>query len=337
MMDRHALAALPKLELHLHLEGAAPPAFIRDRAKRNHVDLSGLFDDQGRYRWQDFCGFLTAYEAACTALKTPQDFHDLTLAVLENSASHGVIYTECFVSPDFCGGGDLIAWRDHLAAIEAAAASAHQHSGIVVRTIVTCIRQFGPAQARKVAACAQETAGQFVAGFGMAGDETQFQAQDFVWSFDAAREAGLGLTAHAGEWAGPDAIRATLQDLRVSRIGHGVRAIEDPELLDTLAERGVVLEICPGSNVALGVYPKLHDHPVAKLRDAGVKVTVSTDDPPFFGTSMTQEYDALAHCFRWGRDEFAEIARVALDAAFIDAPVRATLQKRLEEACPTPT
>lgn len=337
MMDRHTLAALPKLELHLHLEGAAPPAFIRERAKRNHVDLSGLFDDQGQYRWQDFRGFLSVYYAVCTALKTPQDFHDLTLAVLENSASHGVIYTECFLSPDFCGGGDLSAWCDHLAAIDAAAQTAQAQSGIVMRAIVTCIRHNGPEQARRIAICAQETAGQFVRGFGMAGDEAQFRPKDFIWSFDAAREAGLGLTAHAGEWAGPDAIRATLQDLRVSRIGHGVRATEDPAVLETLAETGVVLEICPGSNIALGLYAKLPDHPVAKLRDAGVKVTVSTDDPPFFGTSMTQEYSWLAQCFGWGRDDFADIARIALDAAFIDAPARAVLQNRLEEACPTLT
>lgn len=337
MTDHDALAAIPKLELHLHLEGAAPPAFIRDRAKRNHIDLSRVFDEQGQYRWQGFSGFLSTYDAVCTALKTPQDFHDLTLAVLDNSASHGVIYTECFLSPDFCGGGDLNAWRDHLAAIDAAAQTAQAQSGIVMRAIVTCIRHHGPERARKVAICAQETAGQFVTGFGMAGDEARFQPKDFIWSYDAAREAGLGLTAHAGEWAGPEAIRATLRDLRVSRIGHGVRAIEDRAVQDLLAERGVVLEICPRSNIALGLYPKLHDHPVAKLRDAGVKVTVSTDDPPFFGTGMTQEYSALADCFGWGRDDFADIARIALDAAFIDAPARAVLQNRLEEACPTPT
>ncbi|MDD7969745.1 adenosine deaminase [Roseinatronobacter alkalisoli] len=334
MTDRHELAKIPKLELHLHLEGAAPPAFIRELAKRRHIDLSGLFDEQGQYRWQGFAGFLAAYEAACAALKTPQDYHDLTLIVLENAASHGVIYTETFLSPDFCGAGDIVAWRDFLAAIEAAAESAQSQSGIVMRAIVTCIRHNGPAQARKIAACAQETAGHFVTGFGMAGDETCFQPCEFSWSFDAAREAGLGLTVHAGEWAGPDAIRAALHDLRVSRIGHGVRAIEDRALVAHLAENGVVLETCPGSNVALGLYPRLRDHPVARLRDAGAKVTVSTDDPPFFRTDMTREYDGLAQSFGWGASDFAEIARTALDAAFTDAPTRAMLQKRLEEACP---
>lgn len=337
MMERDEIVQFPKLELHLHLEGAAPPAFIRDLAKRRKIDIAGVFDDQGQYRWTGFDGFLSTYDAVSSALTGPQDFHDLTLCVLDHAAGQGVIYTEAFLSPDFCGGGDGIAWRDHLAAIEAAAQTAQSRWGIVMRGIVTCIRHHGPQQARKIASCAQETAGQFVTGFGLAGDETMFRPQDFVWPFDAAREAGLGLTAHAGEWQGPDAIRATMRDLRVARIGHGVRAIQDPSLVAYLAESGVVLETCPGSNVALGVYARLRDHPVAKLRDAGVKVTVSTDDPPFFGTTMTREYEGLARCFGWGQAEFAQIAHTALDAAFIDAPARKLLLKRLEEACPIPT
>ena len=112
---------LPKLELHLHLEGAAPPAFIRGLAQRKGVDLSSIFDDHGAYNYTGFVDFLRVYEAACTVLTTPQDFHDLTLAVLEHSAAHGVIYSEAFLSPDFCGGGDLSAWRDYLAAIQTAA------------------------------------------------------------------------------------------------------------------------------------------------------------------------------------------------------------------------
>jgi len=140
-------AKLPKLELHLHLEGAAPPAFIRAQAKRKGVDLSGIFDVAGAYKYTGFVDFLRVYEAACTVLTTPQDFHDLTLAVLEQSAAHGVIYSEAFLSPDFCGGGDLVAWRDYLAAIEAAAATAESQMGITLRGCITCIRHFGPDKA----------------------------------------------------------------------------------------------------------------------------------------------------------------------------------------------
>lgn len=321
---------IPKLELHLHLEGAAPPAFIRAQAKRKSVDLSRIFDEHGNYAYRDFTEFLRIYEAACTVLTNPQDFHDLTLAVLEQSAQEGVIYTEAFLSPDFCGGGDLHAWRDYLAAIETAAATAEAQMGITLRGCVTCIRHFGPDQARQIARCAQETAGDFITGLGLAGDENMLHPKDFTYAFDAAREAGLGLTAHAGEWGGPQAVRDTLRDLGVSRIGHGVRAAEDPRLMEELAETGTVLEVCPGSNVALGVYPSLKHHPIDRLLRAGVKVTVSTDDPPFFHTTMRAEYDALADTFGWDSPEFDEIARNALDAAFCDADTRAKIAARLE-------
>lgn len=322
---------LPKVELHLHLEGAAPPAFIRAKAKAKGVDLSKIFDEQGAYAYRDFPHFLQVYEAACTVLTSPQDFHDLTLAVLEQSAEHGVIYSETFLSPDFCGGGDLAAWRDYLAAIETAAATAEAQMGITLRGVITCIRHFGPDQARVIARCAQETAGKFITGFGIAGNEAVLKPIDFAYAFDAAREAGLGLTAHAGEWGGPESVREALRDLQVSRIGHGVRAIEDLGLVDELAERGIVLEVCPGSNVALGLYKDMRAHPVCRLHERGVKVTISTDDPPFFHTTMSAEYQALARAFDWGEDEFAALNRIALDAAFCDSDTRARLHKRLEE------
>lgn len=325
------LTDLPKLELHLHLEGAAPPEFIRRLAERKRINLTGIFDEQGNYAYRDFVDFLRVYEAACTVLTTPQDFHDLTLAVLEHSAAQGVIYTEAFLSPDFCGGGDLIAWRDYLAAIEAAAATAETQRGIALRGCITCIRHFGPEQARQIARCAQETAGGFITGFGIAGDENRFHPKDFTYAFDAAREAYLGLTAHAGEWGGPQSVRDALDHLHVSRIGHGVRAVEDRALMAHLAERGIVLEVCPGSNIALGVYPDLKAHPIARLREAGVRVTVSTDDPPFFHTTMQREYQALADTFGWDIPEFTEINRIALDAAFCDPETRATLAARLEQ------
>ena len=145
------LASLPKVELHLHLEGAAPPAFIKGLAKEKKTDLSGLFSEDGSYKFNDFWQFLKVYEAATTTLQTPIDFYRLTLAVLEESAASGVIYTEIFLSPDFCGNRDLIAWREYLHAIREAAATAEATMGITMRGIVTCIRHFGPDKARQTA------------------------------------------------------------------------------------------------------------------------------------------------------------------------------------------
>jgi adenosine deaminase len=319
-----------KIELHLHLEGAAPPAFIRGLAAEKHADIGGIFDERGNYRFRDFWDFLKVYEAATSVLTTPKDYARLTRAVLEESAASGVIYSETFLSPDFCGGRDVGAWREYLLAIRETAAEAERRDGIILRGIITCIRHFGPEKARETAICAAETAGDWIVGFGIAGDEKVLAPGDFRWSFDCAREAGLRLTAHAGEWGGPESVRAALRDLEVERIGHGVRAIEDLALVDELAERGVVLECCPGSNVALGLYPGFRQHPIARLHDRGVKVTVSTDDPPFFHTTMAREFQMLHDAFDWDDGVFATLNRTALDAAFCDTDTKAAIAKKLE-------
>ena len=324
------MSGLPKVELHLHLEGAAPPTFIRGLAKEKHLDISGIFDARGNYRYRDFRDFLKVYEAATSALQTPGDYQRLTLAVLEESAASGVVYSETFVSPDFCGGRDLGAWREYLHAMHEAADQAERQLGITLRGIVTCIRHFGPEKARETAHCAAETAGDWIVGFGIAGDEKIGAPRDFRWAFDCAREAGLRLTAHAGEWGGPESVRAALHDLGVERIGHGVRAIEELALVDELAERGTVLEVCPGSNVALELYKGFRDHPIAELDRRGVKVTISTDDPPFFHTTMAREYEELHRAFDWDEGQFRKIARQSLDAAFCDADTKAKIAKKLE-------
>ena len=322
--------SMPKIELHTHLEGCAPPAFIRGLAAEKNLDISGIFNEDGSYAYRDFDHFLKVYEAACTTLQTPQDFYRLTRAVLEESASHGVIYQETFVSPDFCGGGDLPAWRDYLAAMKQAADE--MADTIILRGIVTCIRHFGPDAAKPVATCAVETYGDFITGFGMAGAEMVGRPGDYSYAFDQAREAGMPLTCHAGEWGGPDMVADTLRDLRVQRIGHGINAIKDPALVDRIAEAGIVLEVCPGSNVFLGASGDWPQHPIQRLRDAGVRVTVSTDDPPFFGTTMTREFDMLARTFGWDEDDFRDVNQTALDAAFCDDATRQTLAKRLDPA-----
>ncbi len=319
---------IPKIELHLHLEGAAPPALIRGLAKEKHIDLAGIFDAQGGYRFRDFWDFLKVYEAATATLQSPEDYRRLTAAVCETLLENGVVYAETFVSPDFCGKREVGAWKEYLHAMQEAADAA-ERQGLTLRGIVTAIRHFGPDKGRQTALCAAETAGGFIRGFGLAGDEKVGQPADFAWAFDCAREAGLGITCHAGEWGGPDSVRAALK-LNPTRLGHGVRAIEDLSLVDHLAERGTVLEVCPGSNIALGLYRDWRAHPIAELDRRGVKVTVSTDDPPFFHTTMAREYDRLAEAFDWDAGQFARLNRTALDAAFCDADTRARIARRLE-------
>ncbi len=324
-------ASMPKVELHLHHEAAAPPSFIRGLAQEKNIDISRIFDDDGNYVYRDFDDFLKVYDAACLPLQTPNDFYRLTLAALEETAKHGVIYCETFVSPDFCGGGDLEAWRDFLAAMQDASDEAAKSFGIIHKTIVTCLRHLGPEKAKPAAKCAVETMGDCLVGFGMAGAELMGRPSDFSYVFDMTREAGLHLTCHAGEWGGPDMVADTIRDLKVQRIGHGINAIHDAAVVDQIVENGIVLEVCPGSNVVLQAVKDWQSHPISRLRGAGVKVTVSTDDPPFFHTTMTAEFENLRKTFGWGETDFQELNLTAIDAAFCDDDTRSSIRKRLEE------
>ena len=328
------LAALAKTELHLHLEGAAPPALIRTLAAEQGVALDGVFDVEGGYRWDDFADFLETYMKACTVLRGPEEYRRLTGAVLAQSAAEGVIYTEIFLCPDICGGGDPAAWADYLAAITEAAATARAAHGIEARFIATCIRNFGPEAAIRAARLAAATRGPWLTGFGLAGEERHLTPADFAPAFDIAREAGLGLTAHAGELCGAESVAAALDHLRPTRIGHGVRAIENPDLVARLAAERVLLEVNPGSNIALGIFLDWQSHPLAALRAAGVPVCLSTDDPPYFHTGLTREYRALARTHGWTAADFTEMNVAGMEFAFCDANTRAAITARLKEPAP---
>lgn len=320
---------MPKVELHLHLEGAAPPDFIRALAVEQQVDVSGIFDETGAYKWADFTEFLAVYEAASKLLKGPDEFKRLMKAVLAEQASHNVIYTEHFLASDLCGDGSAAAWDEHLAAMVEGAREAREEHGIEVRFIPTCIRHFGPEQAVHTAKLAADTAGGLVTGWGMGGAESLHMPSDFAPAFEIAEEAGLGLTCHAGEIEGPEMVEATLDALNVSRIGHGVRAIEDAPTVERLVREGITLEVNPGSNISLSVFPSWADHSINRLRDAGVKVTVSTDDPPYFHTNMTHEYKMLEKHLNWSEPDLTAQNLVAMDAAFCDADTRNRIKSRL--------
>ncbi|WP_316014806.1 adenosine deaminase [Roseobacter sp. HKCCA0434] len=328
-MNDPTVADLKKVELHLHLEGAAPPAFMRDLAAEKGMDLSSVIDGD-TYVYTDFPAFLAAYEAVCAALETPDDYRRLTRAVLEQSRDQGVVYTELFVAPTITGTS-TDDWADYLAGMEAGADEVPE---VECRFISTAVRHLGPELARRAAEVTVANLSPRLTGWGMGGNESLFAPADFAPAFDIAREAGLGLTTHAGEVEGPDSVRDSLDALRPARIGHGVRAIEDPALVDRLAEEGIVLEVNPGSNLRLDVYPTLDDHPIDRLLRAGVPVTVSTDDPPYFATTMRDEYTELNRVFGWTRETFDAVNRVALNAAFCDDATRSRLMTHFEETAP---
>ncbi|MEX2518047.1 MAG: adenosine deaminase [Paracoccaceae bacterium] len=323
--------AIPKIELHIHLEGAAPPALVRDLAAEQNIHLEGLFDAAGEYASSDFTSFLAAYEEMSKVFAEPASYRALTEAVLEEQAANGVIYTEIFLSPPSLNF-DEPAWRDMLAAAEAGADAAEAKHGIACRFIPVIIRHHGPEKARESVEVMLRAPRGRMRGFGMAGDEREFHPRDFARPFAMMREAGFRLTAHAGEFEGPESIRAALDHLHVERLGHGVRAIEDPALVARLVLQQIPLELCPGSNVALGVYPNLAAHPIMQLRGAGCVITVSTDDPPFFHNSMADEYASLSAVHGFAADDFAKLARAALDAAFCEPELRVKLAQSLDGA-----
>lgn len=322
------VAALPKVELHCHIEGAAPPALVRRLADRHGVDVGGLFDAAGDYAWSDFSSFIRAYDGAASVFRSFEDFADLAESYLAASAAEGAIYTEVFVSPDFARRIGL-PYPDYIGGIAEGFRRAEAAHGIVGRMIPLIERHFGPEIAVEAARTAVAHLIPEVVGFGMAGDERMGSVKDFAPAFMIAHDAGLPLTCHAGELRGPESVIDALDAVPLRRIGHGVRAIEDPRLVERLAREGVVLECCPGSNIALSVFPSFADHPFVRLRDAGVKVTLNSDDPPFFRTTIGREYAIAADHFGLSRADLLDVSRTAIDAAFCDEATRVRLRARL--------
>lgn len=313
------VAAVPKAELHVHLEGTATPDLIRRLAARNGIGLpeERLFNPDGTFAWNDFLHFLESYDIAASAIRTGADYRDVTYEYLAACAAEGAVYVELIASLDH-GRHVGLADDEHLAGIAQGIDDAKRDHGITGRIISSIVRNFGVADCEDVARRTVALGHPYVVGFNMAGDEANFPASDYARAFAIVHEAGLGCSVHAGEHAGPESIRAALQLPGVVRISHGVRAIEDSELVAELADRQIVLEVCPTSNVVLGVFPTYEEHPLGRLRAAGVPVTLGSDDPPYFGTTIGREYE-LAH-ERLGCDlgDLRQITETALNAAFSD-------------------
>jgi adenosine deaminase len=322
------LSGVPKAELHVHLEGTAPPQLVSRIAVRNGVPVpERMLAEDGRFRYTDFLDFLRTYDLAASVIRTGDDYRDITYEYLCQCARGGAIYVELTASPDHArlvGLGD----REHLDGIARGIDEARRDAGIEGRILISAVRNFGVSKALRVARYAAGHPHPYVVGFSMAGDEENFPAGDFAEAFSIAAGAGLGCTIHAGEWAGPESVRAALE-LPITRIAHGVRSVEDPELVSELAARGTVLECCPTSNVVLGVFPSYEAHPLPQLRDAGVRITLGSDDPPYFGASIAGEYEVCEERMGFSESELRAITRTAIDAAFCDEDLKAALRERL--------
>jgi adenosine deaminase len=302
------LAELPKAHLHLHLEAAMRPATLHDLAAEHGVQLPPLSG------FTTFTEFLRVYEAATECLRRPEDVRRLFVEAAEDARDDGVVWMELHVYPPLWFGrfGDDEATLDLMLD---AAASASTSTGVGIGLVVAADRTDGPEAAVRTARLAASRAGQGVTTFGLANDEAGRPPELFAEAFRIARDAGLLSAPHAGELAGPDSVRGALDLLGAQRLGHGVRSIEDPELVRRLADEGVTCDVCPTSNVVLGLYPSIPEHGIGQLLAAGVPVSLNTDDPLLFGAGLLDEYAAVRDGFGLDDAAVAGIARSSIRAS----------------------
>ena len=314
------IASLPKAELHLHLEGSIQPVTVCTLAMRHGVAVT---EDEvtRRYAYQNFPGFLEAFKWVTSLLREPQDYATVTRDLAEHLLSQRVIYAEVTISV----GVMLLRKQRAEANFEAilGAAGQFEKRGLRMNWIFDAVRQFGADAASQVLDVARRCASKSIVAFGIGGDELSTPTSELIGVYDRAAALGLHRLIHAGEIGGPEKIRESVELLGAERIGHGIAAIDDPALMDLLADRRIPLEICPQSNIRTGALAarlrraeaRIEDHPLPALFRHGIPVVLSTDDPAMFHTTLSKEYEH-AHQLGMTESELLRLAQMSFDFAF---------------------
>ena len=322
--SRSFIRKLPKVDLHLHLEGSLPPATLRALAARHRrtvPPLSGFHDLQG---------FLKAFGAVCDLLVDEEDFALAAAAVLDRARIGRVAHVEMLFSPQVFLRRGIPLGRIVGGLLRGRQMAARR--GISCLLIADGVRQWGGGWFDEVVRSLQPYAGRGLCGVGIGGDERATPARDFAKAFTRARGLGLRTTVHAGEACGPESVRETLETLRPDRIGHGVRAAEDAELLASLARRRIPLEVCPTSNVATGVASSVASHPIGQLMEAGALVTVNSDDGAFFDTHTGKELELVSRAFDLSDARVVGLTLDAAGASFLPGRAAGHLRRRVTRA-----
>jgi adenosine deaminase len=310
------LSTLPKAELHVHLEGSMRVATVRELAERAGAAVpAGLVDD--RWGFVGFEDFIAQYTAMCALLRTAEDFRRLAYEFCEDEARTGVRNAEVVFSPSNHAPRLDDDWFGPIEAVLDGLEAGRRDFGVTTRLVPDLVRDAGLEMAERSLEVALKFAGRGVVALNAAGSERAPVAL-FGPLFRRAKDAGLRSVPHAGEWAGPRNVWETLEHYLPDRIGHGVRAVDDPKLVEHLAATGIPLEVSPISNVATGVYRDIAEHPFRVLRDAGVTVTLNSDDPPMFGAWLADVFEMARETWRYDDAELAEIARAGVRASFAD-------------------
>jgi len=309
------IRSLPKAELHLHLEGSIEPSTLLELRQRHDMDGASLAEVAQLYNYSDFNGFLMAFKDVTGHLRTPEDYELITYRLMERLKIQNILHAEVIVSAGVC------LWRKQdFAAIfeglERGRQRGEKDFGISLLWIFDAIRQFGAEKAQRVLDLAVRFRDRNVAGFGIGGDERQGPPELFKDVYARASSNGLHLTAHAGESAGPESIWGAL-NLKAERIGHGLTAGQDPELMEELARRQVPIELCVTSNLRTGCCAELAQHPVRRYFDQGLMLTLNSDDPAMFRTSLVEEYQLVQETFGFSDEHLRELARNSFEASFL--------------------
>lgn len=312
---------LPKAELHLHLEGAIEPATLLE-LRRQHGDSATLAETEALYRYTDFPSFLMAFKEVSAHLRGPDDYEFATYRLMQQLKEETVLHAEVYVAVGVC----LYRKQDFAAifeGLERGRARGARDFGVSLLWIFDATRHFGVEEAQKVFELAVRYQDRHVVGIGIGGDEQKAPPELFRGVYAYAEEHGLRRTAHAGETGPAESIWGAL-NLRAERIGHGLSAAQDPDLIEELAYRQIPVEICITSNLRTGVCQSAAEHPTKNYFDQGVMITLNTDDPALFGTSLAREYQLAQETFGFTDEHLRELARNSFEASFLPA------EKKLE-------
>ena len=326
------LRRLPKAELHLHLEGAVTPETLVELSERHPAGRLTLAQAQALYRYADFTGFLLAFKAITERLLTPDDYELITWRMAQSLAAQGVAHAEVYVSVGVVYYWRRIEFEPLFAGMERARQRAERDLGISILWIFDAVRHFGVEEAARVFRKAAEMRREHpsIIGIGIGGDERRTGAEPFRELYAEARDAGLRLTAHAGETVGPESIWGAL-NIGVERIGHGLSAEHDAELMEVLAERQIPVEICVTSNVRTGSCPSLAEHPVRRYFDSGLMITLNSDDPTLFGSDLLGEYRLAERKFQFTQEQLRELAANSVEASFLPPERKVALLRAIED------
>ena len=330
------VSRLPKVELHLHLEGSVQPATMRELSRSrarggSEVDRWIGEQQQRGYRYGTFMEFVEAFKFVAVLLETPEDYGVATTRLIEWLAAQNVKYAEVTLS------AGVVLWKRQpldavYEAVRGATLEAEARLGLRVSWIFDAVRQFGAEPARQVLKWAGRYRSEGVVAFGLGGDEARGPAEIFRDVYREARDLGLHSVAHAGETVGAESVRQAVELLGAERIGHGLAAASSPETCALLRDRKIPLEACPTSNLAMGLISRFEDYPLPAFREAGVILTLNSDDPALFDTSIEREFLQAAQSFSLSRQQVVELCENAVRASFLPAEEKQLLLAQIQEA-----